>query len=196
MSNPIFTIGHSNHPIQSFIGLLAKYQIKILADVRSSPASRMNPQFNRVSLEASCNRSHIGYWFLGDGLGGKPKNMDCYIDGQVQYNLIAQTPAFKRSLVELIEGADKYNIAIMCAEKDPLTCHRTIMVGRHLNLEGITTTHILANGQIETQQQAEDRLIDETRFPNFDPKMQREQLLEHAYVLRAQQMLRGLRKAG
>jgi len=137
MQEIIFTIGHSTHPAERFIALLKQHDITALADVRSKPYSRMNPQFNREDLKKALSESGIAYVFLGKELGARTEDRSCYHEGKVQYGRLAQTELFRHGLDRVQEGAKKYRIALMCAEKDPLVCHHTILVARHLETLGL-----------------------------------------------------------
>ncbi|MGK7901328.1 MAG: DUF488 family protein [Hormoscilla sp.] len=161
MSNPnhIFTIGHSNHSLDAFLALLQQHRITALADVRSHPYSRHLSHFNKSPLEASLKQADIGYVFLGQELGARPDNPDCYLDGKALYDRIAATPDFSRGIQRLIKGVQNYRIALMCAEKDPMTCHRAILVCQHLREYDLDINHILKDGQLESHQQLETRLL-------------------------------------
>ena len=144
----IFTIGHSTHPLDKFIRLLERHDITAICDVRSSPYSQFNPQFNQQELKAGLQERGIKYVFLGEELGARSDDPSCYRDGKVQYDLLAKTELFKRGLERVCKGSEEYRIALMCAEKDPLECHRTILVSRELNKEGLAVEHILADGHV------------------------------------------------
>ena len=127
MQDTVFTIGHSTHPQERFIGLLLKHGITAVCDVRSKPYSRMNPQFNREDLEEALLAQGIAYRFLGKELGARSDDPDCYVGGKVQYDRLAGTELFKQGLKRVIRGLkEDFRIALMCAEKEPLECHRTI----------------------------------------------------------------------
>src|SRR5690242_9735719 len=132
MEQTVYTIGHSTHAIEKFIALLKSSQIEAVSDVRSWPHSRMNPQFNRETLKRSLREAGIKYVFLGKELGARSEDRGCYRNGQVQYDLLANTELFKQGIERVKEGAQKYRVVLMCAEKDPLDCHRTILVARKL----------------------------------------------------------------
>lgn len=155
----LFTIGHSTHPVDYFIDLLKKHSITAVCDVRSHPYSKYNPQFNREALKEELKRNNIAYVFLGKELGARSDNPNCYIDGRVQYNYLVDEPSFQQGIIRLKKGMKKYSIALMCAEKDPITCHRTILVCREMRSHTKQIKHILANGEIETNQEAEERLL-------------------------------------
>lgn len=159
MNQTIYTVGHSTQPIEQFIAKLQKHTISAIADVRSTPFSRHNPQFNKDELRASLENHGIRYVFLGAELGARSRDECCYVDDKVQYALLAETPAFKMGITRVIEGARRYRIALMCAEKDPADCHRTILVARHLIAEGFDVQHILSDGLLESQQSVLLRLV-------------------------------------
>jgi uncharacterized protein (DUF488 family) len=187
MGAAIYTIGHSNHSARRFIDLLRDAGIACVADVRSTPFSRRNPHFSQKALAAALKDAGMEYWFLGDALGARPKNQACYEDGKASYARIAATPAFQDAIRELIEESHARRIALMCAEKDPLDCHRTILVGRALAQRGTELRHILADGRIETQAQLEEHLLHLAREP-VDLLSSRDAALARAYEKRGRQM--------
>ena len=146
MSEPIYTIGHSTHPIETFLELLGMHGVTAVCDVRSTPYSRMNPQFNRETLLQVLRERNIEYVFLGRELGARRDEPGCYIDGQAAYERIAELPAFIEGLARLRRGMDRHVVAIMCAEKEPLDCHRTILICRHLHRCGVRIHPMLAAG--------------------------------------------------
>ncbi len=117
----IFTIGHSTHSAEVFLALLRQHGVEAVADVRSSPFSRFNPQFNREPLEQFLKANGIWYVFLGKELGARSEDRSCYLDGRVQYGRLAQTALFQSGLDRVQQGAARYRVALMCAEKEPLT---------------------------------------------------------------------------
>lgn len=155
----VFTIGHSNHSIEKFIELLRLQRVDAIADVRSAPASRFNPQFNKKDLAESLKQAGIAYVFLGRELGARSEDAATYENGRVQYRKLAATPLFRTGIERVKQGAGKHRIALMCAEKDPLDCHRTLLVSRALERDDVAITHILADGTIETQHATMLRLL-------------------------------------
>jgi len=182
----IYTIGHSNHSARRFIDLLQGAGIECVADVRSTPFSRRNPQFSQRALAASLKDAGIEYWFLGDALGARPKDADCYEGGKVSYARIAATLAFQEAIGALIEESHAKRIAIMCAEKEPLECHRTILVGRALAQRDTELQHILADGRIEPHAETEQRLLHLAKEP-VDLFADRDAALARAYDKRGKQ---------
>jgi uncharacterized protein (DUF488 family) len=160
MTQTIYTIGHSNHSIEHFAVLLEMHGITALCDVRSKPYSRLNPQFNRKILNNGLRKSGIAYVFLGLELGARSEDQACYQNGRVKYELLAQTKLFRDGIERIQGGIQKqYHLALMCAEKDPIECHRTILVSRELQAIGFEIRHILADGRVETHGQTMGRLM-------------------------------------
>ena len=158
-SQPVFTIGHSNLEIGRFVALLKQHGIQAIADIRSSPYSQYNPQFNRESLQRALHEQSISYVFLGEELGARRSERECYLEGRADYELISRTPAFKVGIERVVQGAAKMRLALMCAEKDPIDCHRCILVSPHLRRQGIQVLHILSDGTVENHEQTEQRLL-------------------------------------
>ena len=188
MSNPVFTIGHSSHSIEKLIELLKLHEITAVADVRSQPFSRIYPHFNRDQLEPALKKAEIAYVFLGRELGARTEDRSCYIDGKVQYDRLAKTALFQGGLQRVAQGAGRRRLTMLCAEKDPLTCHRAILVCRHLESIGVPSQHILADGSIETHEQAIVRLICEVGLPENDLFRTRQQIIDDAYERRGSEI--------
>jgi uncharacterized protein (DUF488 family) len=159
MSNRLYTIGHSNHDIDKFIALLKQHGVTALADVRSTPYSRYMPHFCQKPLKAALNKAGISYVFLGQELGARPDDQSCYVNGKALYERIAATEAFSSGIDRVMKGTRKFDIALMCAEKDPVTCHRAILVCQHLREQPLTINHILSNGELESHQHLEERML-------------------------------------
>lgn len=189
MSNEhVFTIGHSNHTLERFMHLLESAGITAVADVRSSPFSRYNPQFNRDVLETALKGRGMAYVFLGGELGARSDDPSCYADGRVQYGRLALTDPFRDGLQRVRKGARKYRLTLMCAEKDPLECHRTILVARALDAQGVSVSHILADGSREEHAAAMTRLLSLVGLPQADLLRSRDQLVEAACALQEERI--------
>ena len=156
----IFTIGHSNHSLETFVALLQQHGVTTLADVRSAPFSRFSPQFNKADLEREIKTHGIKYVFLGRELGARPEDQSCYKNGQVQYEQLKDTALFKEGIERVAQGSRQHVIALMCAEKDPLQCHRFLLVARALVKLDIPVAHILATGDLESHEITMARLPD------------------------------------
>lgn len=182
MSYPVFSIGHSTHQIEDFIRLLQGQDVSVVADVRSSPFSRFNPQYNKDVLARSLKEHEIKYVFLGKELGARSSDPSCYVNGRVQYALLAKTASFRSGLERLIDGARKHRIALMCAEREPLACHRTLLVSQALIERGISVIHIHGDGRHETHSEALSRLPRLVGLPQEDMFRTKNQLVAEALV--------------
>ena len=188
MSQTVFTIGHSTHSQKYFIGLLSRHGITALCDVRSKPYSRVNPQFNREELKEALRECGITYVFLGKELGARSEDPSCYENGKVQYERLAQTDLFHQGLDRVQKGMKEYRIALMCAEKEPLECHRTILVARCLAGLGLDVQHIHADGSLETHAAALSRLKRLLRLPDDDMFRSSEDVSADAYHLQEERI--------
>ena len=147
--------------------LLLRHGIDEVVDVRSAPYSRYAPQFNHDNLEEALETVGLGYSFLGGELGGRPADRSCYDgDGQVQYGLVADTDLFDDGIRRIMRRSDDCRLALMCTEKEPLECHRTLLVARALVGRGVTVEHILADGRLECHDAAMDRLMNIFKLPH------------------------------
>ena len=190
----IFTIGYAGLAIERFIEILKSKGIEAVADLRSQPYSKREPAYSRDPLKAFLESVGLLYVFLGKELGARREESECYLDGVARYDLIEKTSAVADGLDRLRKGAGKYTIALLCAEKDPLTCHRALLVGRLLAAEGYPMTHLVADGSEEDQESLETRLMQEEGKAsgeidfgsgNLKP---RDQMLGECYTGRAESM--------
>jgi len=169
----IWTIGHSNHPLEKFLGLLEQHRINLLVDVRSSPYSRHASQFNREAIQDPLRARAVEYLFLGDLLGGRAEGGQFYDpEGYVLYDRLAQSPEFRQGVERLLKelaspqpstldpqpSTLNRRVALMCGEEDPTNCHRRLLVGRVLRSRGVEVMHIRAAGPTQSEEQvaAED----------------------------------------
>jgi uncharacterized protein (DUF488 family) len=184
----LFTIGHSDHETPEFLSLVARHGVDAIADVRSQPYSRFHSQFNRETLAGSLKNAGIQYVFLGRELGARRTEADSYVEKTARYDLISRLPAFREGLDRLRRGLASHRIALLCAEKDPITCHRTILICRHLRGHAIDIRHILDDGGIETNEQAESRLLEAVGLPPTHLFLSRADLIEQAYDLQGERI--------
>jgi uncharacterized protein (DUF488 family) len=161
----IYTIGHSTHTWEEFLKLLATHGIEVVADVRSKPYSRFNPQFNRDALARGLEEAGKRYVFLGKELGGKPQDPDRPLADEVVWEYIRSRPQFKEGLAKLLEEARQSKICLLCAEADPARCHRGQLLAPELAAQGVEVRHILADGNL-----LEHRDI---KIPNKKPSQKR-----------------------
>lgn len=184
----LFTIGHSLHPIEEFVGLLLRAGVTAVADVRSAPYSRFAPQFNSDSLQTALKSNRIAYVFLGRQLGARPDDPGCYDNGRVRYSRLARTEIFRSGIQRLMKGADSHVVAIMCAEKEPLDCHRVLLVSRAVVAEGASVTHLLADGRSEDHAVTMARLVKMMGLPERDLFRTPEQLIEVACAMQEERI--------
>jgi uncharacterized protein (DUF488 family) len=157
----LFTIGHSNQEAGEFLSLLNNHGMQTLCDVRSRPGSFRFPQFNRDPLEALLATATVRYEFLGEVLGGRPADPRAYSSGGlVDYAARRKSPEFAAGIDRLLELSHAANIVLMCAEEDPLQCHRFLMICPALLERGAVPVHIRRGGILESQREAEDRLLE------------------------------------
>ena len=148
-NNIVYTVGHSNIELENFINLLNLHQIKFLVDVRSTPYSKYIPQFNRKNIELSLENRGIEYCYLGDKIGGKPKDKKYYTNGNIQYDLIEKTEAFKDGISTIINIAAHKKIVLMCSEENPYKCHRHHLIAQNLLNHGLRVFHLRGDGSLE-----------------------------------------------
>ena len=183
----LFTIGHSNLPAERFLALLQDAGVTAIADVRSVPRSRRFPWFSGKTLAARLAGADIGYLALGDALGGRPKNPALYCEGVADYEAMAALPQFRAGLDRVAEAARGARLCLMCAEREPLDCHRCLLVGRALAQRQLALGHILADGTIEPHAATEARLLALTSKRGSAPDLFRDPTvrLAEAYRRRA-----------
>ncbi|MCC5829187.1 MAG: DUF488 domain-containing protein [Phycisphaeraceae bacterium] len=172
-----------------FLGLLKQHKVTAIVDVRSQPFSRL-PEYNRDALAAGLKRVGIEYVPLGRELGARRDEPECYVDGRADYERIAQLSRFREGIERLLKGVERFAIALMCAEKEPLDCHRTVLVCRRLRPYGLHIRHILADGTLEEHADAEKRLVKMMDIaPDlFQPDVTEADLIERAYEERGKQI--------
>ena len=185
MSLKVFSVGHSNHSIQCFLELLRRNAISAIADVRSVAISKYAPHFNGKDLAAELRRNEIEYSYLGAELGGRPSTPDLYTDGIADYEKMARTPNFRAGIDRVIKGSDRFRIALMCSERDPMDCHRFLLVARDLAERGVLVGHILPDEDVVSQVHMEERLLDWAGASESDLFDSRTKRLDSAYRKRS-----------
>jgi uncharacterized protein (DUF488 family) len=162
----IYTIGYGNRSFDTMAFLLQRYAVNTLADVRSHPYSRHNPNFNKNVLSAKLDALRIVYVFLGQLLGGKPADPQFYTDGIIDYAKLSGAACFHSGIqqLEVLVSGGK-NLAVMCSELRPEGCHRTRLVTPELIVRGYQVTHIDQNGNLLTHLQVVARWDSSTQPP-------------------------------
>ncbi|MHB8260147.1 MAG: DUF488 domain-containing protein [Bacteroidia bacterium] len=150
---PLYTIGHGNRKPEDFLFLLKEFSIEYLIDVRSLPYSKFNPKFNQNDFKFFLERNGIKYVFMGDSIGGRPKDTSCYDDdGKVDYEKVKTKDFFLQGIDRLKTAYNKgVNVMLMCSEGKPCECHRSKLIGRVLNTDNIILKHIDEIGRIKDQ---------------------------------------------
>ena len=147
--NHLFTVGHSNVDMETFLELIRSHGVELIVDVRSSPYSKYVPQFNRENLKAKLESEGVGYEFLGDRIGGKPRDEKYYEDGKVVYSLIEAEPSYREGISQLMELLKTRKTSLMCSEENPFNCHRHNLLSQTLLRRGVKVIHIRGNGKLE-----------------------------------------------
>lgn len=168
----LWTIGHSNHPADRFLARLQQHGIETVVDVRSQPYSRFSPHFRQSRLRGLLSGIGIGYVFLGEELGGRPKEPEFYDEtGNVRYDRVARTERFADGLRRLMAAAATQQVAAMCGEEDPAHCHRRLLITRALLRHGTrpTVIHIRGDGRLVSESEIEaGALVTEPQLALFD----------------------------
>jgi len=156
---PLFTIGYGARTLEEFIAALKANRIEYLIDVRSAPYSKFKPEFSKDLLQHQVERAGIRYLFMGDTLGGQPKDPDCHTDGKVDYDKVRAQSFFQKGVERLRKAFQQQRpVALMCSEGRPEQCHRSKLIGEALAAAGIPVCHIDEDGCLLTQTQVIDRL--------------------------------------
>jgi uncharacterized protein (DUF488 family) len=155
----LFSIGHSNIPAERFIALLRESSADAIADVRSTPFSRRFPWFSGKALATTLAQHGMTYLAYGDALGGRPRDAALYRDGVANYEAMARQPDFQIGLDRLLADAARFRVCLMCAEREPLDCHRCLLVARALAERGLAIGHVLHDGTVEPHAATEQRLL-------------------------------------
>ncbi len=156
---PVYTIGYGNRSIEQLIAILQEYEIAYLVDVRSAPYSRYKPEFSKDALAGELQRHRISYVFMGDTLGGRPEDKDCYVNGRVAYEKVESTAGYRRGIQRILTAfAQQRRVALMCSEGKPENCHRSKLIGVTLEEQKVPVIHIDENDDQRSQTEVLDRL--------------------------------------
>ncbi len=188
---PLFTVGHSILDFSPFVHLLTDSHVELLVDVRSRPQSSRFPQFSQPGFQRLLEAEGIPYLFLGEELGGRPDDPDAYRpNGVVDYRSRRKSYAFGAGVERVLKELERRSVALMCAEEDPLECHRFLMICPELVNLGIEPLHIRKGSAVEVQEAAENRLLEANGFSGVATNTlfpeARAEALEKAYALQAE----------
>lgn len=189
MNNVLYTIGHSQHDLEKFVAMLKKHKINHLLDVRSTPYSQFASNYNREHIKTVLNDTGIQYTFMGTFFGARPDDKSLYTkEGYLDFDKARKTDRFQAGVENVIKGIKSGNkISLMCTEKDPLECHRAIMVARTFHEQGIDVQHIMSDGNLQSHDELEQRLLDiyfpeRYQFTLFEEQKTDKEYLEEAYI--------------
>lgn len=183
----LLTVGHSNLPAERFLALLKGAGVSLVADVRSVPVSRRFPWFSGRTLAERLPARDIAYAAFGDALGGRPLDPALYCEGVADYEAMAATDEFRAGIERVTDEMRRHRVCLMCAEREPLDCHRCLLVGRVLARKGLRIGHILVDGTVEPHATTEDRLL-ALAGTGGDLFGDRPQRLDEAYRRRARKI--------
>jgi uncharacterized protein (DUF488 family) len=181
--NELFTIGYADFSISEFLFILKKNKINVVVDVRSAPYSSFKPDFNRERLKLLLNEHKLHYLFLGEYCGARTEDSKCYINNKVDYGLLSKSHNFQLGLRRIKNGIQKYRIALMCAENDPITCHRNILICKNLKSPQLEIKHIIAPDLTELNEKTEERLLNLFYNQQNELFSNRDDLIEEAYYI-------------
>jgi uncharacterized protein (DUF488 family) len=184
----LYTIGHSDHPLERFLERLGEHAIDAVADVRSTPYSRRHPHFSQGPLCDALTEAGVAYVHLGRELGARSSDAAHYEDGRVHFRRLAGSEVFSGGIARVERGAAERRVALMCAEREPLECHRTILVSRVLANRGADVEHILYDGKLEKHAATEERLLALHRLEQADLFAGTADRLERAYSLQEERI--------
>jgi uncharacterized protein (DUF488 family) len=145
----IYTVGHSDQKLADFLAIIKSHGIEAVVDVRRAPYSRHVPQFNKRTLKTALADAGIEYFYFGEALGGLPKSERRGADAMKRLDAIRLRPGFEAAIEELVKLAGKRRITLMCAEEDPGSCHRGIVITPELQRRGARVLHIRAGGRLD-----------------------------------------------
>ncbi|MGH9605025.1 MAG: DUF488 family protein [Terracidiphilus sp.] len=167
-----FTLGHSNHAIETWLDLIRQHEVEVVVDTRSSPYSKYVPQFDKEPMQRSLEQAGIHYLYLGAELGGRPANRDYYGKtsgkgkAKILYGLLRGDAQFQAAIARLESGIGRFSVALVCGEESPAHCHRRLLIGRVLTERSHAMLHIRGDGRL----QSDDEVAAESGKPLIDPQ--------------------------
>ena len=149
----IYTIGHSNQDVETFIKLLKSHSIEVVVDVRSNPYSKYASQFNKKEIQRDIINNGMKYLFMGKEIGGKPADLQFYdSENYVLYSKLTESPVFIEGIERILKGIGQYRVALMCSEENPVACHRRLLIGKVLSENGVEMLHIRSDGRVQSEE--------------------------------------------
>ena len=157
----IFAIGHSNYPYDKLIEMIKKYGIDCVVDIRETPYSKYNTQYNREVLRENLKSSGFTYVYMGHEFGAKRQTKESYNDdGYADFEKVIKEELFLKGIERITKGLQMgYKIVLLGAMQEPIRCHRSIMLGKYLNEKGFDVKYIMHEGNIVNQDYIEENLL-------------------------------------
>ena len=158
----IYTIGHSNYSVEKLLDMLKIYEIDCVIDIRGTPYSKYNVQFNKETIRKTLTDRGYLYIYMGKEFAVQRMNKSSYTkEGYADFEKSMRDEHFLEGIKRLKNGLNKgYKIALMGAMQDPINCHRAILVGRALREKGFNVKHILHEGTLASQEELEERILE------------------------------------
>ncbi len=188
MNKTLYSIGYAGYQIEDFINELKANEIGVLIDVRSTPYSSHFSEYNRDNLEKRLNCNRIHYRNYANEFGARQPDPSFYSpEGYLDFEKFTSSTVFNSGVKKIEEGMKQnFVFAFMCAEKDPINCHRSIMVTRPLSEKGYTIIHLIPRSKPISQQVIENRLLEEyyperSQIGLFDNNINENELIQKAY---------------
>lgn len=190
-SKVIYTIGYASYDLDEFLNIIKSKEFVTIVDVRSVPYSKRYSQFNKESLGTECAKNNVRYIYLGHLLGARQTDREVlFDDGKVDFNKLACSDSFKQGIEQIKHLNETVApLCILCSEKDPYKCHRSILLGRVLQRNGYQMQHCIGKKERCTQLDIENRLLKEyagdySQVSLFEPALSRDEALDKAYLMR------------
>lgn len=192
MDKPVvYTVGHSTHQLDFFLGLIKTVEINCIVDIRSVPASTYNPQYNQDSFKLFLKNNYITYLHFAEEFGARQTDYELLDnEGKLDFEKVRKTRIFNYGLERIWKGVNNgFRIALMCSESEPLDCHRFSMVSVGLEQDGFDVLHILKDKSIKTNLELEKELLKKykKKIPQstlFEPEISVETQLREAFRLK------------
>lgn len=189
----IYTIGHSNYPLERLIDMLKYHEINCVIDIRGTPYSRYNIQYNKETIAHTLKEAGFIYIYMAKEFAANRENKASYNkEGYSDFQKVISEEEFLSGIERLKVGCKKgYKIALIGAMQDPIRCHRSILVGRYLRAGGFNVKHILDDYSLASQENIEENLLNKY-FSNrnqltidnlFGTAMSNKEMIEESYRL-------------
>jgi uncharacterized protein (DUF488 family) len=158
----IYTIGHSNYPYDKLLEMIKKYNIDCVVDIRETPYSKYNVQYNKEDFNKSLKKSGYKYIYMGKEFGAKRIDPDSYtLEGYADFEKVLKEDVFLNGIKRLRNGCEMgYRIVLLGAMQDPIRCHRSVLMGRILREEGFIVNYILHEEILGDEEYIENSLLD------------------------------------